>query len=193
MPRLQVNSHTPVLDCSARMRGWDIQGVLDAYQAEGMPLEKLVLGLATYGRAFRFRGGRHGEARPGVGRARDPDRTPALQGACTEGNYTMAWYEIKLQALAEGTTVSIDPTQMAAYCLMERGKYWMGFDTPETHRMKMCYARSRGISGVMVWDADTDDSMELVASISNSTSDPCEGYAAPCCDGDPWIPTWLAQ
>lgn len=47
---LQVNSNAPVKDCNPSQPGWDIAGALDAYKAAGVPMEKIVLGLATYGR-----------------------------------------------------------------------------------------------------------------------------------------------
>ena len=47
---LQVNSNAPVKDCNPSQPGWDIAGALDAYKEAGVPMEKIVLGLATYGR-----------------------------------------------------------------------------------------------------------------------------------------------
>jgi GH18 family chitinase len=54
---LQVNTHSPVLDCvNPLQKGWDIACALDAYEEQGAPASKLVFGLATYGRGFRFTG-----------------------------------------------------------------------------------------------------------------------------------------
>ena len=41
---------------------------------------------------------------------------------------------------------------MGAYNVLNMGgeQYWVGYETPATHRMKMCFARARGISGVRV-------------------------------------------
>jgi chitinase len=169
-----VNTHTPVLDCVNPLKeGWDITGALDAYEDQGAPMSKIVFGVAAYCRGFRFAGG---EARPGLGSALDPEEGEPLQGECTQTKYTLAWYEIK--KVVEKSM--IDPVQMAAYGVTDSG-HWVGYDTAETHRMKMCYARARGISGVMVWDADTDDQLELIRNIKASTADECKDFKMPKC------------
>lgn len=94
-----------------------------------------------------------------------------------------AWYEIKRILAAQGIEPTLDATQMAAYSVITNGteQYWIGYDTPATHRQKMCYARSRGIGAVMAWDADMDDSMEMMRGIWESREDPCEGFQMPRC------------
>ncbi len=80
-----------------------------------------------------------------------------------------------------GLKASIDSTQMAAYAVTDDGNYWVGYDTPETHRQKMCYARSRQISNVFMWDAELDDNLEMLRSVWNNTADACVGYKVPRC------------
>jgi len=87
-----------------------------------------------YGRGFHFAGG---DARPGYGAANAPAAIPPLLGDCTNTSYTMSWYEVKRQLAAEQLTARIDPNHMAAYSPIHGGKYWVGFDTPRTHQMKM--------------------------------------------------------
>jgi GH18 family chitinase len=69
---------------------------------------------------------------------------------------------------------------MAAYGVTSSG-HWVGFDTVETHRMKMRYARARGISGVMVWDSEMDDQLELIRNIKASVADECKDFSMPRC------------
>jgi chitinase len=171
---MQVNTHTPVLSCvNPLKKGWDIAGALDAYEAQGAPMSKIVFGLATHGRGFRFSGD---DTAAGVGTALDPAEGEPLRGECTQTNYTLAWYEVKKVA----DLIIIDPVQMAAYGVTTSG-HWVGFDTVDTHRMKMCYARARGISGIMVWDADMDDQMELIRSINENMADECKDFSMPKC------------
>lgn len=47
----QVNSNAPIKDCHAVDANWDIEGALDAYEQAGVPMSKIVMGLATYGEA----------------------------------------------------------------------------------------------------------------------------------------------
>lgn len=142
-------------------------------------------------------GGGTREARPGLGRALDPSlsRGPLLVGPCTAGNYTLAWFEVKQALAQEGLAARVDPTRMGAYAELQDGRYWVGFDTPQTLRMKMCWARARGVSGVMMWDADGDDRGQLLGAVAGAARDPCEGYVPPCCGGEgcgtAWRPTFL--
>lgn len=178
-PRIKkVNSNAPIKDCHAVDANWDIEGALDAYEKAGVPMSKIVMGLATYGRGFVFAGG---EAAPGLGGALDSSQAPPLLGDCTNTSYTMSWYEIKRQLNAEQLTPRVDPNHMAAYSPIQGGKYWIGFDTPTTHAKKMCYARGRGIGGIMVWDSDTDDQLELLKNIKAKATDACADYQQPRC------------
>ncbi|KAL4423689.1 hypothetical protein ABPG75_000990 [Micractinium tetrahymenae] len=50
VPRIKkVNSNAPIKDCHAVDANWDIEGALDAYEKAGVPMFKIVMGLATYG------------------------------------------------------------------------------------------------------------------------------------------------
>ena len=131
-------------------------------------------GLASYGRATKFAGG---NAQPGIGSTTNPWAGPQLRGDCTQQPYTLAWYEIKRM----GLQANVDRRQLAAWAVTSDNQYWVGFDTPETHRLKMCWARSKGISSVMMWDTDLDDQNEMLRGIKASAADPCEGYQAPKC------------
>ncbi|KAG2487178.1 hypothetical protein HYH03_014157 [Edaphochlamys debaryana] len=147
---IAMNAHTPVLDCSsdaAKIRGWYIAAALGAYIAKGAGayLDKINMGLATYGRSFQVAPS-VGLAAPGIATATGP----GAQGECTLQPGVLSYYEIK-RALAAGGVQRTNPTQMTAYALLNGGTTWVGYDTSETLRLKMCYGRDQGLSGVMVW------------------------------------------
>ncbi len=169
----KVNHNAPVLDCSPgnKDKRWHIQGALDSLEKEGVDMNKINLGLATYGRSFKFGGG--SDSRPGYGKATGGGD----QGECTLTPGVQSWYEIKRGLEASGQSPTIDPNQMAAYAVINGD--WIGFDNQESHRLKICYGRSRSIGGLMVWDADMDDDLELVKAMRDSMGDDCDSYEPP--------------
>lgn len=76
---------------------------------------------------------------------------PGALGACTLEPGTLAYFEIKQL----GLTPTIDNALMAAWSRYGNGD-WIGYDTPETIKMKMCYASSMGLQGAFFWDAEQD-------------------------------------
>jgi hypothetical protein len=59
---------------------------------------------------------------------------------------------------------------------------WVGFDTPNTHRQKMCWARFKKLGGVMAWDAESDDAMELSREIKKQMDTAsCSDFKEPSC------------
>ncbi len=104
----------------------------------------------------------------------------AAAGACTVTPGVLSYYEIE-QAL-KNTTIERDTTNlMSAW-----GKYgsnsWVSFDDETTLRFKMCYARSRKLGGVMVWDTEMDDNQFLIGKIKNLYDSPsCSDFAPPVC------------
>ena len=112
----------------------------------GMPTNKIVLGLATYGRAF-------GLANPeenGLGADRDYAYTPKGKYTGTEG--VLAYFEI----CKMGLTVVENNTAKAPYGY--KGKDWVGFDNPKSLIYKIDnVVKKNSLRGVMFWSIDLDD------------------------------------
>ncbi|GBF88864.1 chitinase [Raphidocelis subcapitata] len=160
--------NAPIYDCQSRWckTPFDIDTGLREYLDAGVPREKLVLGLGTYGRTFTL-------AQP----SKDPPPgTAAATGVAEAGECTMdpqagilAWYEIKRR----GITPQIDPHGMAAYATWgSNNQYWVGFDTKETLRSKVCWAASLKLGGTMAWDGELDDDQELLAEVAAAHATP---------------------
>lgn len=120
---------------------WEKPGI-----RKGMPANKIVLGLATYGRAF----GLASPSTNGLDAARDYQYTP-------KGNYTgaegfLAYYEI----CNMGLTVVENNKAEAPYGYQE--KDWVGFDTPKSLIYKIDnVVKKNSLRGVMFWAIDLDD------------------------------------
>lgn len=162
----KVHVHTPVKDCTVA-GAIDIDGAV-AHYLSFMPADKINLGLATYGKSFTLADGETQTA-PGVGNAKlsGGSAVAGAAGACSKAAGTLSWYEIEWAIPA--ANVKYDTKMMAAY-----GTYgsssWVGFDDKTTHNLKICWARHKALGGLMVWDGEMDDSLELIKNINSQRS-----------------------
>lgn len=174
-PNGPVFSHTLILDCSGYFNGgWDIQTAVTAYLEAGVPAEMLSLGLGTYGRTWTL-----ASSDAGMGALADG---PGPAGPCTLEPGTLAYYEIKENIVS---SVTVDGPTLSAFAQYGDNGFVV-FDDPETILGKVCWARSLGLGGLMVWDADQDDSFSLIMGIKNSMgadfSETCGGFSMPSCN-----------
>ena len=103
----------------------------------------------------------------------------AAQDTCSYSDGVLAYYEIKRFVKPED--LKTDPVAKAAYARYN-GSSWVGFDTPETHKHKMCFARYKQLAGVFFWDTDLDDGQELIkAARGNYDHADCGGFTLPSC------------
>eukprot|EP00475_Leptophrys_vorax_P010120 TRINITY_DN1679_c0_g1_i1.p1 TRINITY_DN1679_c0_g1~~TRINITY_DN1679_c0_g1_i1.p1 ORF type:complete len:488 (-),score=149.58 TRINITY_DN1679_c0_g1_i1:357-1820(-) len=171
-----VQVHTPILDCKNNTN-FDITGAVNHYLSQGVPASKINMGLATYGRTFK------------VGSATDSLGADSLGagviGACTLEVGLLAYFEIE-RAL-NNVFHEEDKQLMAAYGTFKStstGPQYnvVTFDTANTHRLKMCWLRARGLGGVMIWDGESDDNQMLLSKIRSQIDDPqCSDFKMPSC------------
>lgn len=114
--------------------------------SKGASPEKLILGLGTYGRSFTLSSS---ASAPGSG----------TSGAGTAGRLTreggfMAYYEI-CEKLSTGWSSGYSNTQKVPYAYS--GNQWVGYDNPDSLRLKAQYAMSKSLGGIMFWALDLDD------------------------------------
>lgn len=174
-PNGPMFSHTPILDCSGAFGdGWDIQTAVAAYLKAGVPAEKLSLGLGTYGRTWTLAG-----SDAGLGASANGAGPP---GPCTLEPGSLAYYEIAESIVGE---VSHDGPTLSAFAKYGENGFVV-FDDPRSISDKVCWARSLGLGGLMVWDADQDDGSTLISGVKNSMgadfSESCGGFSMPSCN-----------
>ena len=113
---------------------------------KGMPANKIVLGLATYGRSF----GLANASVHGLGAPRDFQYTP--KGNILGAVGLLAYYEICKKEL----TVVEKNKALAPYGYHD--KDWVGFDNPKSLIFKIDNVVKRNsLRGVMFWSFDLDD------------------------------------
>ncbi|XP_051281703.1 acidic mammalian chitinase-like [Dicentrarchus labrax] len=115
------------------------------WRNQGAPLEKLLLGFATYGRTFRL-----SSAANGVGASASG---PASAGPYTREAGFWSYYEI-CTFLQGGGSSWIDE-QMVPYAT--KGNEWVGFENRESFKIKAQYLKDNKFGGAFIWALDLDD------------------------------------
>ena len=128
-----------------------------AWHSEGVPKEKLILGLAFYGRSFKLHNGF--ESCPIT-------ETPVISGG-TPGDYTrepgfLAYYEVceKLQKRNWGYVWNEEQQVPYAYsneASSPKQLEWIGFDDVRSIEVKLKFLMQEGLGGAMIWSMDMDD------------------------------------
>lgn len=119
----------------------------DYWAQLGAPNNKIIVGLATYGRCFQLAD----SAQNGIG-------APIL-GPCTAGTWTreagfLSYYEI-CQMLSNGATRKFDTQSQTPYAY--QGDQWVGYDDEQSLTAKVNYITANGFGGWLNWAVDLDD------------------------------------
>ena len=102
--------------------------------AKGAPRDKLILGIATYGRSFTLADANNN----GFGAKITGGSTLAYHEICNNG-YTRVWSE----------------AQKVPY--KYRGTDWVGYDDVDSVSLKAKYSIEQNLGGVMIWSMENDD------------------------------------
>jgi chitinase len=118
---------------------------IDKLLGLGVPASKLLLGLGFYGRGWK------GVTTGGVG---------SVASGPAAGKYEQGLEEYELLVKRCPPTGIVGGTAIA-HC----GSQWWSYDTPETIKTKMTYARSKALGGAFAWElsGDTSDGVLLKA------------------------------
>lgn len=146
-------SHTPIyaiegVDEDSIDYKYTISYGLNLWVKGGTPRNKLVMGLALYGRCWSLE-----SSAPGQGILSN------AKGNATEGEWTrtagfLAYFEISRMAQSGGV-VSYDSRSRSSY--IQKGNQWCSYDEKQNLMEKVNYAMSEGLSGIMFWAVDQDE------------------------------------
>ncbi|PHH83356.1 hypothetical protein CDD82_1869 [Ophiocordyceps australis] len=129
-----------------RSTPFNADAAVSAYINGGVPADKLVLGIPTFGRAF--------------------DETDGMGKSYSDTGSSGRKYKVQdYKALPrEGADVVYDDVAKASYSYDSRGRQLVSYDTPRIVRAKAQYIKERGLRGNMFWEASADraDSESLV-------------------------------
>jgi len=177
------------------------------YLDHGVPKEKIVVGMAAYGRGFKLvnnqLNGLYCPADDGI-----PKAPYTRQIGIWGYNEIISAFQGKLDIDLPGEegkwTSVVDDCYKTPYAF--NGPYWIGYDDIESIALKAQYVNFLGVGGAMIWSKDTDDFSGLYSNenypllrkineeFSNKkTMDPenpkCKGSAPMCPNMGPTTPT----
>ncbi|CAL9703383.1 unnamed protein product [Knipowitschia caucasica] len=115
------------------------------WRDKGVPADKLNMGFATYGRAFRLASSNSQVGAPTSG--------PASAGKYTREAGFWSYYEIC--PFLQGAAVTIIPDQKVPYATKQNE--WVGFDNKNSFATKVQYLKEKSFGGAFVWSLDLDD------------------------------------
>eukprot|EP00727_Mastigamoeba_balamuthi_P002559 m51a1_g1230 putative chitotriosidase-1 (478) ;mRNA; r:527908-529341 len=150
------------------------------YRSAGVPADKLVLGLATYGRTWTLKDpSQHGYGAPV--KAGEDGLAPGAAGGCTQEAGFLAEYEIE-DFVLKGATMVVDNATSTAYAYKD--DQFVTFDTLETHAAKTQYICDNGLGGAMVWAMDLERNFTLQKAIYDKVvAGSCSGSATDSSSG----------
>ena len=122
---------------------------MKVWQERGAPADKLVMGIASYGRGWSLAS----TANTGVGAAGNPASLPSTPGKYTAAAGFLSYYEIE-NMLRTGGTATFDAERDAMYAV--KGSDWVGYDNAATVKTKCEFAIKSNYAGAMVWALDLD-------------------------------------
>jgi chitinase len=142
----------------AEHRSGNIAGSMDAYEAAGVPREKLLMGVPFYGYGWT-----------GVNTA---NNGLFQAGHGVQGDRPYRY----IRTLAAPDSVYRDLRSQAPW-LFEQGNFWT-YDDPLSVRYKVSYAAQQHLGGVMIWELseDTEDA-ELLNAVWQSLRHPLDARA----------------
>lgn len=116
--------------------------------SHGMPRDKIVMGLAAYGRGWTLESSAPGQGlgAPAI-RGCDPMKDTQQEGVL---NYIEA-----LTVLNSGGVSAFDPTTTTMY--VQKGDQWYSYEDPNSIVYKVNYIKNENLLGGMLWAVDNDD------------------------------------
>lgn len=113
----------------------------------GMAPEKINLGLGFYGRGFSLKN-------PTVNAVGSPASGPSTAGKIVTESGMLSYFEI-CSAISAGARELWDAVQQVPS--IQNGKDWIGYENERSLKIKVDYARSKCLGGIMLWALDFDD------------------------------------
>ncbi|CAI9151750.1 unnamed protein product [Rangifer tarandus platyrhynchus] len=124
---------------------YNVEYAVGYWIKKGMPAEKVVMGIPTYGRSFTL-----ASAETAVGA---PASGPGAAGPITKSSGFLAYYEI-CQFL-QGAKITRLQDQQVPYAV--KGNQWVGYDDVESVETKVQFLKNLSLGGAMIWSIDMDD------------------------------------
>ncbi|XP_037825720.1 acidic mammalian chitinase-like [Lucilia sericata] len=124
----------------------NVQSAINYWLEQGAPASKLVLGLAFYGRSFEL-------SDPQQKSVGSPTKGPGTAGPYTRQAGYMGYNEICSLEKEWSYEWATDYGVPFIY----NSNQWIGYDNVQSLELKVKFANSLDLAGVMIWSIETDD------------------------------------
>jgi chitinase len=124
----------------------EIEPAIGLFRKDGVPDDKLVLGMGFYGRAFTLKDKK-------CKKIGCEFSGPAKAGECTDAPGTLGWFEIEQIQKQKGVKAITDKKSMTKVLVFDEDQ-WVGYDDRETLSFKRQWASKNCMKGVMIWSID---------------------------------------
>ncbi|XP_056128858.1 acidic mammalian chitinase-like [Lampris incognitus] len=124
---------------------YNVDFAMRYWRDQGAPVEKLMLGFATYGRTFQISSAVNGVGAP-------------TSGSASAGPYTREagfWSHYEICTFLQGASLNWIDDQMVPYAT--KGNAWVGFDNKQSFEIKVRYLNDNKFGGAFIWALDLDD------------------------------------
>ncbi|HEX3775448.1 MAG TPA: glycosyl hydrolase family 18 protein [Polyangiaceae bacterium] len=128
--------------------GSGVAASVSIYKNFGVPADKLVVGMATYGHTFAG----VEEAKVGA-----PATGPGPKQHCTEEPGLIAYFEMEELLNSGHAKAEWDDNAHVPFAYDEKSKVWFSYDDPKSFNQKLDFIEEQGLGGAMIWEVDTDD------------------------------------
>jgi chitinase len=128
--------------------GPGVQAAIANYLLSGVPRDKLVLGMPTYGHTF---------AGVETDKPRAPHKGKGPKARCTGEEGSIAYFEVA-ELLKSGELKRYwDDDTLTPYAYDAKTKMWVTYDDQESFRKKLDVLQENKLAGAMFWAIDLDD------------------------------------
>ncbi|XP_050419124.2 chitotriosidase-1 [Patella vulgata] len=121
---------------------------INYWLGQGMPKERLIVGLGTYGMSYTLKN----SAINGLG---SPASSGGRPGSYTGEKGILAYFEICENLRYKGWRSVWIPEQQSPYAY--GGDQWVGYDDTKSIAIKARYIVQQGLGGAFVWSVEMDD------------------------------------
>ncbi|XP_065559304.1 uncharacterized protein LOC136026547 isoform X1 [Artemia franciscana] len=147
-----VNHHSPLrsYDETDFEHQLTVEYTVRHYLKNGAPRHKIVVGIPTYGRAYKL-------FNPDVNGLESPSLGPSEASKYTKEKGYMAYYEICEKIGVENWLIEKPyPEDVGPYAYSQEGD-WVGYDDEDMVARKANYVLEEDLGGIMFWSLETDD------------------------------------
>lgn len=148
-----TGANAPLLRDTNPNSPYFIMKTLENYLSNGVPANKIVLGMPAFGHSF---GGVSGMSLLDTGPGKQFENAGS-PGPATNQAGLLAYFEISDMIASTQLSFGTDNVTSTAYGYHLSSQKWVSFDTPDTIALKAQMALRKNLKGVILWAIDLDE------------------------------------